>query len=126
MKFRPTTRFGNAAALSLIAGATGLFLAAATARAGDGTAPPPANKTGATTIEYGKGAPGDKATIFDDGIKPVAPKANSQGTIYDDSIKPANPAAVPKATIYDDGIKPVKPGTTQGTVYDDTVKPAPK
>ena len=109
MKFRPTTRFGNAAALSLIAGATGLFLAAATARAGDGNAPPPANKTGATTIEYGKGAPGDKATIFDDGIKPVKP-GTTQGTVYDDTIKPANPAAAPKA----------------GTVYDDTVKPAPK
>lgn len=103
-------QFRDAAALSLVAGAMGLFLGAATTRADDGKAPPPANKAGATAIEYGKVAPGEKATIFDDSIKPVQPKANPQGTIYDDSIKPTNPAAAPKAgTVYDDTIKPVAP-----------------
>ena len=103
-------QFRDAAALSLVAGAMGLFLGAATTRADDGKAPPPANKAGATAIEYGKVAPGEKATIFDDTVKPVQPKANPQGTVYDDSIKPANPAAAPKAgTTYDDSVKPVAP-----------------
>ena len=104
-------QFRDAAALSLVAGAMGLFLGAATTRADDGKAPPPANKAGATAIEYGKVAPGEKATIYDDSVKPANPAAAPKaGTVFDDSIKPANPAAAPKAgTIYDDSIKPVAP-----------------
>ena len=60
------------------------MLAAPGAASAEDKPAPKDNPAAATAIEYGKTAPGEKATIFDDGVKPVAPKPNPQGTVFDD------------------------------------------
>ena len=67
------------------------MLAAPGAASAEDKPAPKDNPAAATAIEYGKTAPGEKATIFDDGVKPVAPKPNPQGTTYDDGVKPVAP-----------------------------------
>ena len=96
-------------AWNIAAAAAVSMLAAPGAASAEDKPAPKDNPAAATAIEDGKTAPGEKATIFDDTIKPVAPKPNPQGTVFDDTVKPVAPKPNPQGTTYDDSIKPVAP-----------------